>query len=251
MLYDSAARSAEVLRLNRRGPRPGQPLGTRHPQGRRPRRDRLEVPHGAAAVELAGGQAGRARIRHRARRAIGRLPRLGRHRQPGQGKAVVRTGRDAVPGVVGRAAGPGRDIAPAAARCPTHDLEDGASVPLLMTKLGHASIRSLAKYARPGTEALAAWQETDGPYPPRPRLTREERGPRGDRRWGPGESSGSCMPAVFSPTMPAAMRGLRVVPAATQSAVDHMVSAEMCNLAARNKAVLRRGDPRGLIRIKR
>ena len=48
-------------------------------------------------------------------------------------------------------------------------------MPLLMTKLGHASIRSLAKYARPGTEALAAWQETDGPYPPRPRLTREER----------------------------------------------------------------------------
>jgi integrase len=29
-----------------------------------------------------------------------------------------------------------------------HDSEDGASVPLLMTKPGHASIRSLAKYAR-------------------------------------------------------------------------------------------------------
>jgi integrase len=41
----------------------------------------------------------------------------------------------------------------------THDAEDGASTPLLMTKSGHASIRSLAKYARPGTEALAAWQQ--------------------------------------------------------------------------------------------
>jgi integrase len=41
----------------------------------------------------------------------------------------------------------------------THDSEDGASVPLLMTKSGHASIRSLAKYARQGTETLAAWQQ--------------------------------------------------------------------------------------------
>ena len=41
----------------------------------------------------------------------------------------------------------------------THDAEDGASPPLLMTKSGHSSIRSLAKYAWPGTEALAAWQQ--------------------------------------------------------------------------------------------
>jgi hypothetical protein len=33
---------------------------------------------------------------------------------------------------------------------------------MLMTKSGHASIRTLGKYARPGTEALAKWQrETD------------------------------------------------------------------------------------------
>jgi integrase/recombinase XerC/integrase/recombinase XerD len=45
----------------------------------------------------------------------------------------------------------------------THDAEDGASTPLLMTKSGHSSIRSLAKYARPGTEALAAWQAKTDP----------------------------------------------------------------------------------------
>ena len=40
--------------------------------------------------------------------------------------------------------------------------EDGASAPMLMTKSGHTSIRTLGKYARPGTEALARWQqETD------------------------------------------------------------------------------------------
>ena len=37
----------------------------------------------------------------------------------------------------------------------------GASAPMLMTKSGHASIRT-RKYARPSTEALAKWQqETD------------------------------------------------------------------------------------------
>lgn len=41
----------------------------------------------------------------------------------------------------------------------THDAEDGAALPLLMTKSGHTSIRSLGKYARPGTEALARRQE--------------------------------------------------------------------------------------------
>lgn len=41
----------------------------------------------------------------------------------------------------------------------THDAEDGASAPLLMTKSGHSSLRTLGKYARPGTEALAAWQQ--------------------------------------------------------------------------------------------
>jgi integrase/recombinase XerC/integrase/recombinase XerD len=44
----------------------------------------------------------------------------------------------------------------------THDAEDRAPALLLMTKSGHASIRTLGKYARPGTEALAKWQqETD------------------------------------------------------------------------------------------
>jgi integrase/recombinase XerC/integrase/recombinase XerD len=35
----------------------------------------------------------------------------------------------------------------------------GASAPLLMTESGHSSLRTLGKYARPGTEALAAWQQ--------------------------------------------------------------------------------------------
>lgn len=40
----------------------------------------------------------------------------------------------------------------------THAAEDGASTPMLMAFSGHTSVRSLAKYARPSTEALARWQ---------------------------------------------------------------------------------------------
>ncbi|WP_406344814.1 tyrosine-type recombinase/integrase [Streptomyces sp. NBC_01578] len=35
--------------------------------------------------------------------------------------------------------------------------EDGASTPMLMAFSGHASVRSLAKYARPSAETLARW----------------------------------------------------------------------------------------------
>lgn len=56
-------------------------------------------------------------------------------------------------------AGP-EDTRSHAQRC--HDgLEEAmrASAPLLVTKSGHLSLRTLGKYARPGTEALAAWQQ--------------------------------------------------------------------------------------------
>lgn len=53
----------------------------------------------------------------------------------------------------------------------THDAEDGAPAPLLMTKSGHSSLRTLGKYARPGTEALSAWQQRTDRTPPGPGLT--------------------------------------------------------------------------------
>lgn len=40
----------------------------------------------------------------------------------------------------------------------THDAEDGWDVTMLKTKSGHASLRSLERYARPSTEALARMQ---------------------------------------------------------------------------------------------
>ena len=43
------------------------------------------------------------------------------------------------------------------------DAEAGASTPMLMAKSGHASVASLARYARPSAEALARWQERHDP----------------------------------------------------------------------------------------
>ena len=41
----------------------------------------------------------------------------------------------------------------------THAAEDGMPTELLMTKSGHASVRSLQRYARPSVDALQRWEE--------------------------------------------------------------------------------------------
>ncbi len=45
----------------------------------------------------------------------------------------------------------------------THLAEDGVNLPLLMAKSGHANLRSLQKYARPGAEAVAAMTAAHDP----------------------------------------------------------------------------------------
>jgi integrase len=45
----------------------------------------------------------------------------------------------------------------------THMAEDGASAPMLMSKSRHQSITSLARYARPGVEALQRWEAERDP----------------------------------------------------------------------------------------
>lgn len=41
----------------------------------------------------------------------------------------------------------------------THAAEDGMPTPMLMTKSGHASIRTLSRYSRPSVDALARWHD--------------------------------------------------------------------------------------------
>jgi integrase len=46
---------------------------------------------------------------------------------------------------------------------PPHMAEDGASAPMLMAKSRHQAITSLARYARPGVEALQRWEAEHDP----------------------------------------------------------------------------------------
>ena len=157
MLYETAARSAEVLRLD---------VGD------------LDLPNRKAKVRRKGGavdvivwQTGTARL----------LPRLLKGRRTGPVFLTDRRARVQMPpGDIDPASGRARlsyrqaeDLFKAASggatlhqlrhSALTHDAEAGASTPMLMAKSGHTSVASLARYARPSAEALARWQERNDP----------------------------------------------------------------------------------------
>ena len=157
ILYETAARSAEVLRLDV---------------------DDLDLPNRRAKVRRKGGaidvivwQTGTARL----------LPRLVRGRKTGplfltNRRAHVELPPCDIDQASGRARlsyGQAEDLFKAASggatlhqlrhSALTHDAEDGASTPMLMAKSGHTSVASLARYARPSAEALARWQAQRDP----------------------------------------------------------------------------------------
>jgi site-specific recombinase XerD len=157
MLYETAARSAEVLSLDVAD----LDLANR----------RAKVTRKGGAVDTIVWQTGTARL----------LPRLLKGRKSGPVFLTDRRARvELPPGDVDPASGKARlsyrqaeDLFRAASggatlhqlrhSALTHDAEDGASTPMLMAKSGHTSVRSLARYARPSAEALARWQADRDP----------------------------------------------------------------------------------------
>ena len=156
LLYESAARSAEVLAARRRGPGPRQP----------PR----PGPGKGGAVDVIVWQTGTARL----------LPRLLKGRTSGPVFVTERRTRlplapcDVDPS--GRArlsythaerlfkvASGGATLHQLRHSALSHDAEDGTSTPMLMARSGHTSVRSLAKYARVSPEALQRHQERRDP----------------------------------------------------------------------------------------
>jgi len=157
LAYETAARSAELLRLNV---------------------EDLDLPNRKAKVRRKGGaidvivwQTGTARL----------LPRLIKGRKSGPLFLTDRRARIELPPsdidpVSGRArlsyrqaedlfkaASGGATLHQLRHSALTHDAEDGASTPMLMAKSGHTSVVSLARYARPSAEALARWQAQRDP----------------------------------------------------------------------------------------
>ena len=157
LLYETAARSAEVLRLD---------VGD------------LDLPNRKAKVRRKGGaidvivwQTGTARLLPRLlkgrkagpvfltdRRARVQLPPCDIDLASGRARLSYRQAEDLF-----KAASGGATLHQLRHSALTHDAEAGASTPMLMAKSGHTSVASLARYARPSAEALARWQERNDP----------------------------------------------------------------------------------------
>ena len=156
MLYETAARSAEVLALD---------VGD------------LDLPNRCARIRRKGGaidlivwQTGTARL----------LPRLLKGRTTGPVFVTQRKARVQLPAadlddhgharlsyqqaeaLFAKASG-GATLHQLRHSALTHDAEDGTGTPMLMARSGHTSIRSLAKYARVSAEALARHQAERDP----------------------------------------------------------------------------------------
>jgi integrase/recombinase XerC/integrase/recombinase XerD len=156
MLYETAARSAEVLALNV---------------------EDLDLPSRRAKVRRKGGaidiivwQTGTARL----------LPRLPKGRKFGPVFVTERKARVQLPAadldpdgharlsyqhaeaLFVKASG-GATLHQLRHSTLTHDAEDGTGAPMLMARSGHTSVRSLAKYARVSAEALARHQAERDP----------------------------------------------------------------------------------------
>ena len=156
LLYESAARSAEVLRLDVED----LDLANR----------RARVTRKGGAVDVIVWQTGTARL----------LPRLLKGRTSGPVFVTERRTRLALPpcdlDASGRArlsythverlfklASGGATLHQLRHSALSHDAEDGTSTPMLMARSGHTSVRSLAKYARVSAEALQRHQERRDP----------------------------------------------------------------------------------------
>jgi integrase len=157
MLYETAARSAEVLRLDV---------------------EDLDMPNRRARVRRKGGavdwivwQTGTARL----------LPRLLQGRTNGPLFLTDRKARVQLPPcdidpasgsarvsyshaeALFKAASGGATLHQLRHSALTHDAEDGTSAPILMARSGHTSVRSLVKYARVSVEALQRHQAERDP----------------------------------------------------------------------------------------
>jgi integrase len=156
MLYETAARSAEVLALDIED----LDLANR----------RARVRRKGGAIDVIVWQTGTARL----------LPRLINGRKTGPLFVTERKARLQLPPAdldpAGRArlsyqqaaalfseASGGATLHQLRHSALTHDAEDGTSTPMLMARSGHTSVRSLAKYARVSAEALQRHQAERDP----------------------------------------------------------------------------------------
>lgn len=151
LLYETAARATEVLSLN------VEDVDVANKRAR--------IRSKGGAIELIHFQTGSARLLPRliAGRASG--PLFLADRRPAPARAAATVDMDPETGRARLSYRRAEEIFHAATGWTLHQLrhsaithlaEDNVALPLLMAKSRHASLRSLQRYARPGTEAVAA-----------------------------------------------------------------------------------------------
>lgn len=157
MLHETAARSAEVLRLD-------------VPDLDRPnRRTRVTRKGGAQDVIIWQTETARLLPRYLGDRADGPLFLTGRrarvelppgdiHRASGRARLSYRQAE-----AIFKEASGGATLHQWRHTAITGDAEDGLSTPMMMARSGHTSVRSLARYAWPSAQALQRLQEERDP----------------------------------------------------------------------------------------
>jgi integrase len=156
LLYESAARSAEVLRLN------VQDLDMANKRAKVRRKggasDTIVWQTGTQVLlrrYLKGRTSGPLFVTERKAKVPLPPADLDEH---GRARLSYRQAED-----IFRAASGGATLHQLRHSALTHEAEDGTSTNMLMTKSGHTSIRTLTKYARPSAEALQRHQEANDP----------------------------------------------------------------------------------------
>lgn len=157
MLYETAARSAELLRLD------VPDLDTANRRSR--------VTRKGSAVDVVVWQTGTARLLPRylkgrktgplfltERRARVQLPPADIDPASGKARLSYRQAEDLF-----KAHSGGATLHQIRHSALTHDAEAGTSTPMLMARSGHTSVSSLARYARVSSEALQRHQERTDP----------------------------------------------------------------------------------------
>ena len=156
MLYESAARSAEVLRLN------VEDLDLANKRARVTRKggaqDVIVWQTGTATLLprlLKGRKSGPVFVTDRKARVALPLGDLDEH---GHARLSYRQAED-----IFKQASGGATLHQLRHSALTHDAESGTNTAMLMARSGHQSVRSLARYARVSAEALQRHQEATDP----------------------------------------------------------------------------------------
>lgn len=158
LLYESAARSDEVLTLNVEGLNLANHTAVVVRKGGAS--DEITWRTGTAKLlprMLKGRRRGPLFLTHRRARVV--VPKLDLDPDTGRARLSYRRAAETFERATAEMPGGPWTLHQLRHSALTHAAEDGTSTPMLLRFSGHRDVRSLARYARVSTEALSRWQD--------------------------------------------------------------------------------------------